>query len=535
MGIPETATGVRDLMFKSTVFLSQFPFCEINESEKEVRLTLEGLVRVISLCQGKITTVLSSEYDISHLIFSSFAVKDEQKRENQKPKEEVNEDENTSLVMFNIVKGQVWNDYEPVKELESIGGYITGTDLFHLITFLLSIANLRVPNTLFDIAKEFEPTRYVLFKHGALNILRAIDPSMLDQTSLKDMKITYQDFKDIHFRLFPYLFQPLSEFYGLLLFNHKAVNRRPSTNSLDSEANRHEPKPLLPPVQGEINGLFSYEEETKLVNSLTMAQLAFMFGPEEIYGRLKKLYVGSNAGFSMRSFETKVFKWNAPSFMFIKGKIIDPDAKETARERAFNEAVRPLDKNGKQLTKSYKHVSFGIYIAQPWRASSKACFGDETTVLFQLDPVMDKFPSSSIKHDYVYFSRSHPGGIGIGSMPPQIRPSGNLPKGFSIGNVSLTLDESLEFGVFRHLGRGGSFKPSLSRPSAEWEDRFQISEVEVWGCGKDEDLEEQKKRWEWEEREAALRSKVNIDTMKEDRALLELAGLVGNHGSGGSV
>lgn len=100
----------------------------------------------------------------------------------------------------------------------------------------------------------------------------------------------------------------------------------------------------------------------------------------------------------------------------------------------------------------------------------------------------------------------------------------------------MTLDDALEFGVFRHVGRGGSYRPTNgNRETDEWEDRFDISEVEVWGSGGDEDLEEQRKKWEWEEREALYRQRVNLKNMGEERAFLEMAGLIGNHGSGGSM
>lgn len=66
--------------------------------------------------------------------------------------------------------------------------------------------------------------------------------------------------------------------------------------------------------------------------------------------------------------------------------------------------------------------------------------------------------------------------------------------------------------------------------------RFTIQELEVWGCGGKDEAEEQRKAWAWEEREAKLRRELNLGKdIEADRALLEMAGLVGQNRSGGSV
>ena len=75
----------------------------------------------------------------------------------------------------------------------------------------------------------------------------------------------------------------------------------------------------------------------------------------------------------------------------------------------------------------------------------------------------------------------------------------------------------------------------LQGSSQDYEDRFLITDLEVWGVGSSKELEEQKKQWDWEKKQAEARQSVNLRSMGEDRALLEMVGLVGNHGSGGSV
>lgn len=74
------------------------------------------------------------------------------------------------------------------------------------------------------------------------------------------------------------------------------------------------------------------------------------------------------------------------------------------------------------------------------------------------------------------------GGIGVGSEQPIVKQNDIK---FIPGNISLTMDSSLEFGVFRHVGAGGGFKTSLldKDDSKSFEIRFIIQNVEVWGCG----------------------------------------------------
>lgn len=100
------------------------------------------------------------------------------------------------------------------------------------------------------------------------------------------------------------------------------------------------------------------------------------------------------------------------------------------------------------------------------------------------------------------------------------------------------LDSSFEFGVFTHnyISGGGAFHSSQTR-KRDWQDRFEIESLEVWGCGGDAEAEQQRQRWAWEEREAEARRRVNLGTgdIEADRALLEMAGLIGGNRSGGSM
>lgn len=190
-------------------------------------------------------------------------------------------------------------------------------------------------------------------------------------------------------------------------------------------------------------------------------------------------------------------------------------------------------------------VTYGLYLGQPWRHTHKDCFGDSDTLLFQLEPVHDVFGASTLNMDYVTFSKpgssaaaSNNAGIAVGNPPPKASPSQRRDELAHLGPVSLLLDGSFEFGVFTHdyTSRGGAFRSSVSR-RFNFQDRFAVDSLEVWGCGGDQEAKMQAERWAFEAREAEARRRINLGTgdVEADRALLEMAGLIGANRSGGSM
>jgi hypothetical protein len=267
-----------------------------------------------------------------------------------------------------------------------------------------------------------------------------------------------------------------------------------------------------------------------------LSQLSFFLPGDSLFRRLRLLYSGGDAGFSMGSFETRVFNWRAPTILLVSGNRIS-ESPDGGQERAFAETLPP--KRFPDSSKSSRMV-FGIYLAQPWRQTHKDCIGDAETLLFQLEPVHEVFHASSINTDYVSFAKlpiSHPG-IGFGNPHPKAKATAGLPPHVNLGAVSLRLDSSFEFGVFTHnyTSGGGAFHNSQTR-KRDWQDRFEIESLEVWGCGGDTEAEQQRQRWAWEEREAEARRRVKLGTgdIEADRALLEMAGLIGGKRSGGSM
>ncbi|KAG9379129.1 NMT1 N-myristoyl transferase [Pyrenophora tritici-repentis] len=116
-------------------------------------------------------------------------------------------------------------------------------------------------------------------------------------------------------------------------------------------------------------------------------------------------------------------------------------------------------------------------------------------------------------------------------LPPKRHPSSITPDSLSSNQTLIYgayISSQWKHTVFTHLAEGGgSFLPSKlpARKGSDWQDRFEIESLEVWGCGGDEVAEEQRRTWAWEEREAEARRRVNLGTgdQEMDRELLKMA------------
>jgi hypothetical protein len=164
-------------------------------------------------------------------------------------------------------------------------------------------------------------------------------------------------------------------------------------------------------------------------------------------------------------------------------------------------------------------------------------FGDKSSLLFQLVPTHTLYPSASYHTQFAYF---HPKvGLGFGSPPPQLirrqsMTASTLISHTSDPQVSLSLDSALEYGNFSHIPPGATFQSNVIH--GEYHIKIEVDEVEVWGCGLDKARDEQKRAWEYERKEAERRQNVRIrEDLAGDRALLEMAGIIGSNRSGGSV
>jgi hypothetical protein len=398
---------------------------------------------------------------------------------------------------------------------------IPSDNLRKIIMFLLLIAPLDPQESLSKYSERLVGEKLEGLRKSAENVLA---------TFVNDVeKVPGAKFHQFHIVIpisLPFLFNGFNPLFEHFLFS-KDIDFTKRKNSSSSQA------PIIQAFES-ITPLLQQEGEILDLNVLS--QLSFFLPGSSLFRRLRLLYSGGDAGFSMGSFESKVFNWRAPTILLVSGsRISDPPA--GGQERAFAETMPP--KRFPDSSKSSR-VVFGVYMTQHWRQTYKDCIGDAETLLFQLEPVHEVFHASAVNHDYISFTKpptSH-AGIGIGCPHPKPKPTAGLSSHATLGAVSLLLDNSFEFGVFTHnyTAGGGAFHTSASR-RFDWQDRFEVESLEVWGCGGDEEAEGQKQRWEWEEREAEARRRINLGTgdIEADRALLEMAGIIGGDRSGGSM
>lgn len=407
-----------------------------------------------------------------------------------------------------------------------------------LIMLLLVIAPLDAQESLSKHAESLTEARIEGLRRVADCILWAFTPE-------KNAGIFYKTFNSIVPASLPYMFDGLNPLFEHFLFSKNldlSRHRRKSSSSnpmtsptlksptITSPVKTSSPTPVFPETP--LEPLISQEGEILDINVLS--QLAFFLKANTVYRRLRPLYLGGDAGFSMGSIEQKVFNWRAPSILLVSGYRL-PATPDGPRSRAFADSLPPKRfSDGSSGNSDSGRVVFGAYLGVPWKHTYKEAIGNPDTLLFQLAPIHEVFRASTISTDYFTFTKY---GIGFGNPPPKPAHTPSMSTPTAPGAVSLTLDESLEFGVFNHDSNGGgSFHPSQTRNN-DWQDRFEIESLEIWGCGGDEEAEKQRKAWAFEEREASARKGlVRSKDIESDRALLEMAGLVGNHNaSGGSM
>lgn len=319
--------------------------------------------------------------------------------------------------------------------------------------------------------------------------------------------------------------------------------------------------PAIPPL---------LPSEGDILNLNVLSQLSFfMSGRETLFRRLQPLYSGNTAGFSMGSFEKSVFKWQAPTILLVRGTLL-PENPKASRSRGFVDSIPPKKlptSQGSAESSEGKKVTYGAYLPTSWKPTPKTSLASDQALLFQLAPhhVVFRASSSTLAADQAYFCKSPAvfTGVGFGSsvasagsssaassksgvgMRPVRRASWLGDTHYPIGPVSLHMDDGLEFGVFTHLtSGGGSYLPSQlpansGLPAAgDWQDRFEIDALEVWGCGGGKEVEAQREAWKWEEAEAERRRRINLGTgdKEMDRELLKMAGIIDDSSrSGGSM
>lgn len=479
--------------------LSNFPL--MNSSYEPI--TGYGLLKCVLLLNntrcGKYLKFKS--YDQLKLLFISLSLQKTDKEEIPEENEDtVKKERNIKQIITNF------DDVDP----EVL--YIPADFMLQFLSWLL-ILSTECPTSNSKMGNDKIYDQWDSFKISAMNLLRTMNPDVVNNT--ESHLITFDQFSTSIKTVMPNLLKPLENLMEHFFY-------------LDNDL-----------VNYDTN--LSNIQDSRIMTPALLAQLSTGLPKELFIQKLQSLYIGRKSGFSMRSLQAKVFKWMAPSILIVSGtRITNSDeyaAQKNPRYRHFLEEFPKLKDSDQKMDASHinkKKTTFAVYIDDPWKVTNKDYFGDLNTRIIQISPVQDIYKVN--RKGTIYFNTIG-GGIGIGDKQPLIKPAS---KRFVPGNVSLTFDSTLEFAVFRHTGYGGSLEPgSLSVERKEedsfFELHFLIQDVEVWGCGGEKELEEQMKQMAWEEAESKRRQQINLRSLGEDRALLEMAGLVGQNRGGGSM
>ncbi|KAI0105801.1 TLD-domain-containing protein [Daldinia grandis] len=536
--------AVSPVLFHMLTYIGAFPFL----SDAPVILGIEQMIMVVVIMTERYTKVLTkSASSRRKLLFKSLAVYDRKLSEIDTEQrnaglsqpssnghatgfavddagDDLDDDtaEDDELVLAALDSLHI-NDAFKAGDSHAAtthGAMIPADNLRKLIMLLLLVSPLGAQDHISSYADRVTGSELEDLRATAENILSAfVDVE-------KSPGITYAQFNRALPSNLPFLFNGFSP-----LFEHFLFSKNLDFSKRKDGVPRAIPSAITrPPL---------LQDKSDILNLSVLSQLSFFINGDELFRRLRLLYSGSKAGYSMGSFESKVFNWRAPTILLVSGVRVSSPPSGNRSEDIFHNTLPPKRfPNGSPVDRD--RLVFGALVRQPWRYTYKECFGDENTLLFQLAPTHDVFSASTLNRDYAAFRKApaaHPG-INFGCPHPKKSQSSRHESLRNLGPVSLVIDSSFEFGVFTHdySSRGGAFAASTSR-KYDFQERFEIVDIEVWGCGGNEEARVQREQWEWEAREAESRRRVNLGTgdIAADRALLEMAGLIGGNRSGGSM
>ncbi|KAI0976842.1 restriction of telomere capping protein 5 [Xylaria arbuscula] len=539
--VPDILT-VSPVIFHMISFIGAFPFLQ----DAPVILGFEQMIMVVAIMTERYTKVLTkSSTNRRKLLFKSLAVYDRKLSEipasdthpaqrgagssapgfavDHAGEDDGDDDGDDDELVMAALNSLDINDAFKTGDSHAAtthGAMIPADNFRRLIMLLLLASPLSPQESLSAYADRITGCRLDSLRATAENVLSAFI------NVEKSPGITFAQFAQVLPTNFPYLFNGFNPLFEHFLFSKNLDLSKRKDNIVTPVSTTIALPPLI-------------QDKGQILNLDILSQLSFFIDGNDLFRRLRLLYSGANAGYSMGSFETKVFNWRAPTILLVSGTRLEDTESRRGSEGVFNDSLPPKRfPDGSPPDRD--RLVFGVLVRQPWRATSKECFGTDDTLLFQLTPTHDVFSASSLNKNYASFAKApaaHPG-ISFGSPPPPTSASSRHAPLRHLGPVSLTVDSSFEFGVFNHdfTSRGGAFSTSVSR-KFDFQERFSIDDIEVWGCGGDEEAKIQRERWEWEAREAEARRRVNLGTgdIAADRALLEMAGLIGANRSGGSM
>ncbi|KAH3688000.1 hypothetical protein WICPIJ_000994 [Wickerhamomyces pijperi] len=504
------------LLFKFVSKLRCFP---LNDTF-QATVTVREVISVLVLVHPEKGSAVRAGVDLESIFYKGLAEQSTLGKESTSGSEEKHQlgssHEDTHEVSYDHRGIIQWSELiSKVKPEEPTSSFISTADLLNIIALILLLHQYNPVTTNFSTAPVLSKG-FSEFSHHKMTALSLVKSMSLEITNdnFKDFKLTETDFETTIRTCAPFLLNSeaglgLGKLLDSLLYSHAQPDR----------------------YQDDLNGQTEEHQHPALI-----AQLSSMLPPTTQWysSSLHQLYSASKHGYSQRAFESKVLNYTSPTILYLKGpRIMNTDSATQAQSQAYKSfsARYPLfhDEPLPNQTNS-DTISYAIYVDQPWRVSNKVGFGSKNVTILQLSPQQRIFHvNDPTCEDLVWFNNQ---GISFGSA---LKATSSMVNNVSRG--SLLISPTLTHAIFHHLGPSKPYRcldPRLTYVS--YEDRFAIKQFQMIGCGGNKEILEQAKKWEWEKKESERRRYLNKDSFNEDRALLEMAGLVGGYSpNGGSA
>ncbi|CAG90689.2 DEHA2G15092p [Debaryomyces hansenii CBS767] len=557
-GIDHNIKHVLNILSNSFTVIGNFPFLQ---SETTPKLSIESLMKSALFHTGRYKRLLTAEYDYLKLVFISLSGINktylEEKTSSSPSSSDDKEDtlynldvmgfssEDEDSILSRKIKWNTFNVIQSFDDIDLDSIYVGAYDLLKLLTFFLILSSVpEMSHTQMQDHLSKSIARWSEFETYCLSIIRYINLD-INVKNIKSTKISYEEFKRGISNGFPLFFSNawMKIFKNGILSSISTTDVANSNNAPGSHGDANDNE--VPKVHKKTPNFV----ESKLINDASISVISMCLKNMKsnlsiTTQNLIKLYAGSESGFSIRSLESKIFKWQAPTLLLVSGKRVkNKTMKHNNRYIQFNEMYPSYFRSSESPKKDWQDdndkMTYAVIINSPWKNSNKNNFGDEDTVILNLSPRFDFYKSVHnpvLNGKSIYFNNLGMG-LGFGNSQPINK---NTVKKFLPGDISLTIEANLEFAIFRHISSPNSNGASFFQKSKQneisvqdFEDRFMISDLEVWGIGSTKELEEQRKQWAWEEKQAEARQSVNLRGLGEERAFLEMVGLVGNHSANG--
>ena len=256
----DVPTNIGSLLYKSASYLAALP----NVENSPASLDRESLGLAVLFLTQRIPKETIPTKDLNRLLFNSFA---------ELPPE----------------LNDPWKDPSEGGKVPTwtIGTQILVSSMLELIQYLLSISTSESLVTSESVAVATSPKN----RKFLVQIAKSMISGMQSYAESPSDMIHHDAFSAFIERDAPYFFDPLVPQFQKFLFDQKRWGNQPMSAREDWV------------------GALQAERLTSVMNPPTLAQISMFFPKEHRMGKLVALYAGSNDGFSMGMFESKVLKY----------------------------------------------------------------------------------------------------------------------------------------------------------------------------------------------------------------------------------